>query len=79
MEPHLMHALNPQIKNIYYVHVNGAAGVLGLADLVFQDSDGLTPLSNGFYQAPAMLSGGMIGFKLKMESVIQTRQLYIWY
>ena len=60
----------PTDQNIYYVHVNGAAGVLGLADLVFQDSDGLTPLADGFYQAPAML-GGNDWFQVENGVLIQ--------
>jgi hypothetical protein len=39
------------IGSIYYVaHVNGAAGVLGLYDLVFSDANGQSKLSAGFYK-----------------------------
>jgi len=39
------------INQAYYVaHVNGAAGVLGLYDLVFSDANGLSKLSAGFYK-----------------------------
>ena len=60
----------PTDQNIYYVHVNGAAGVLALCDLVFFDSNGLTPLPDGFYQAPAML-GGNDWFQVENGVVIQ--------
>lgn len=38
----------------YYVHVNGAGGVLGLYDFVFSDSNGATPLADGWYLTGSM-------------------------
>jgi hypothetical protein len=46
--------LSPATKTSYVAHVNGAAGVLGMYDLVFADQNGVTPLSAGFYNTGAM-------------------------
>ena len=44
-------ACDAAINQPYYVaHVNGAAGVLGLYDLVFSDPNGQSKLSAGFYK-----------------------------
>jgi len=58
-------------QDIYYYHVNGAAGILGLFDFVFSDENGVNPLANGFYRAPGMLSGDD-WFQVENGIVIQT-------
>lgn len=46
-------ACSDAIDQTYYVHyVNGAAGTLGLYDMVFFDVNGQFPLPNGYYHAP---------------------------
>lgn len=40
-------------QTFYVAHVNGAAGVLGLYDLVFSDINGQTKLSAGYYKTTA--------------------------
>jgi len=44
-------------ETYYYVHVNGAAGVLGLYDWVFSDYYGQTVLSNGYYSSTSCPPG----------------------
>jgi hypothetical protein len=40
-------------QTFYVAHVNGAAGVLGLYDLVFSDVNGQSKLSTGYYKTTA--------------------------
>lgn len=48
-------ACESSISNTYYVyHVNGAAGILGLWDLVFSDVNGQYPLADGYYQSTSL-------------------------
>lgn len=46
-----------QNQTYYYVHVNGAAGVLGLYDWVFSDYYGENVLTNGYYGSTACPPG----------------------
>lgn len=60
------------VTQTYYVqHVNGAAGVLGLYDMVFFDVNGGSPLTDGYYHAPSALPPGNQWFQVQNGVVVQ--------
>lgn len=58
----------PTTQTYYVAHVNGAAGVLGLYDLVFSDVNGVTKLGAGYYKTTA--AGANDWFQVDANGVI---------
>jgi hypothetical protein len=59
------------VTQTYYVnHVNGAAGVLDLYDMVYFDVNGQFPLTDGYYHAPSALPVGNQWFKVENGIVV---------
>ncbi len=64
-------ACSSSLTETYYVqHVNGAAGILDLYDMVFSDANGQFPLANGYYQSPGNIIGVNDWFKIENGIVV---------